>query len=166
MRNESILKHVTNSQTPSDLISIYRPFSWQSTRKIVFVPTLLVQKWTSGFFFLLACLNSGVLNSFLLVFFQWHDGRVPITTLMSTPSKLPSQSCCTRPSLFFPARLSILLHPNLSPQGIRCALDPQLTPCFVGNCCLYGGADHLASCQSIAKDRISHLMHCHHRPVS
>lgn len=49
-RNENVLTHVTNSQNPGDLSCIYKPFSWQSTRKVVFVPTLPLQKWTSGIF--------------------------------------------------------------------------------------------------------------------
>lgn len=130
------------------------------------MPTLLVQKWTSGF---CSCLLAWIQESSTVFFtgvFYGMMAESQLQHLMSSPSKLPSKSCCSRPPLFFPARLSILLHPNLSPQGISCALDPGLTPCFVGNHCLYGGVDYFASCQSIAKHGISHLMCCHHRPVS
>lgn len=58
--------------------------------------------------------------------------------------QVASQSCCVRPARFFPASLSLLLHPNPSPQSTHRALDPPLTRCLVGKHCLYSGVHRSA----------------------
>lgn len=47
---------------------------------------------------------------FSLVYFLWHGDRVPVTTLRSSPCKVPSHSCCMRSPLFFPDSFSVMLH--------------------------------------------------------